>query len=52
MEKIIIFGISKVSQVIFTSIRDDKNANFKISEKCFYVDMELNSIAFNCIILY
>ena len=23
-----------------------KDANFKISEKCFYVDMELNSIAF------
>ncbi|MBR5662649.1 MAG: glycosyltransferase [Bacilli bacterium] len=23
-----------------------KNMNFKISEKCFYVDMELNSIAF------
>ena len=25
-----------------------KDANFKISEHCFYVDMELNSIAFTC----
>lgn len=44
------YGFTKWGPLLSTSTFKTqmlKNANFKISEKCFYVDMELNSLAFS-----
>lgn len=44
------YGFTKWGPLLSTSTFKTqmlKQANFKISEKCFYVDMELNSLAFS-----